>query len=744
MTDRDIVERFARRVGKKYVDEARILSFWEFLQEVQKEPYATLRSAAQYLRDMIESYGSKQVDVLGEKVRRHLLFDGVPSDPDAQRVVGEEHALDEIYREMRNFAMEGRADRMILLHGPNGSSKTTIADLLFKGLEEYSAKPEGCLYRFSWIFPKTGAEGRELGFGGRGEPGDISETLAYLPQEEQAAVVPSDLKTNPFFLVPREDREELLRELCGGVPDFPHGHILRGDMGTKSRAIFEALLTSHQGDWKQVMRYVRVERFRMSRRYRTGAVTIEPQSNVDAEARQVTPDLSLQNLPPALQNLRLMEVSGDLIDANRGLVEYSDFLKRPLDLNKYLLTTTEKGTVRLPGALAYLDLVLIGSANEKQLDEFKRQPIFTSFKGRMELVTVPYLLEYEKEVEIYRDQLNTISRRLHITPHTARVAALWAVLTRLWRPDPAHYEEPLKSVVTRLTPLAKALLYQAKDPGELEDLTAEDVKTLRDSLSPIAAEYRDDVLYEGRFGASPREMKTLLLDASYATASSCLTPIAVLSQLRLLVREKTVYDFLKLEPKGGYNDAARFVDDVERAFVRVVLRELNDSMELVDESEYDRKFDRYFHHAVAYVRGTRVRDPVSGESRDPDPGVLAGLENLVSTGSDIDLFRKELIAKIGAYSVDRPGEEVNFKELFPELLRALKSDFYATRMESVRQVRADFLLRGTAGFERLTPDRRERVETMFGNLEQHYGYCPQCALEMLAFAVKRSEEKGGG
>ena len=59
-------------------------------------------------------------------------------------------------------------------------------------------------------------------------------------------------------------------------------------------------------------------------------------------------------------------------------------------------------------------------------------------------------------------------------------------------------------------------------------------------------------------------------------------------------------------------------------------------------------------------------------------------------------------------------------------------------------MRADFLLHGTPGFERLTPDRRERVETMFRNLQQHYGYCPRCALEMLAFAVKRSEEKGGG
>ncbi|MFQ5843541.1 MAG: serine protein kinase PrkA [Planctomycetota bacterium] len=741
MDDSDIVREFGERLRERYAEEGNVFSFWEFLHEVRRRPYALLRSAAQYVRDMLEYYGAEPVEVLGEGVQRRRLFDGVRGDVDGQRVVGEDFALEAIYRSVRNLAIEGRAEKLILLHGPNGSSKTTVVDLLVKGLEDYSHRPEGVLYRFSWVFPKGEAGGGTFGFGGVRAGGEEVDSYAYLPAEQIAALVPSDLRTNPFYLVPREYRGELLRELCDAEPDFPHRHILRGDMGTKSRAIYDALLTANRGDWKSVMRHVRVERFHISRRYRTGAVTIEPQGNVDSEARQVTPDLSLQNLPPALQNLRLFEVGGDLVDANRGLVEYSDFLKRPLDLNKYLLTTTEKGTIHLPGALAYLDLVMIGTANEKQLDEFKRQPIFTSFKGRMELVTVPYLLEYEKEAQIYRDQLETISRRLHVAPHAERVAALWAVLTRLWRPDPAHYEEPLKSVVPRLTPLAKALLYQGKDPGELGELSAGAVKTLRDGLPRIAGEYRDHVLYEGRFGASPREMKTILLDASYSSGSTCFTPMAVLAQLRLLVREKTVYDFLKLEPKGGYNDAARFVDDVERAHVRLVLREMNDSMELVDEEEYDRRFDRYFQHAVAYVRGTKVLDPVSGEPREPDPTVLSSIERLVPTGPDIDLWRKELIGKIGAYSVDQPGARVNFRELFPDLLRALKEDFYARRLETIQQVRSDILLRGTPPFDRLPAERRSRVETMLRNLETRYGYCPNCALEMLAFALRRSEEK---
>ncbi|MGH7162885.1 MAG: hypothetical protein ACREID_05330, partial [Planctomycetota bacterium] len=406
---------------------------------------------------------------------------------------------------------------------------------------------------------------------------------------------------------------------------------------------------------------------------------------------------------------------------------------------KYLLTTTEKGTIRLPGALAYLDLVMIGSSNEKQLDTFKTDPNFTSFKGRIELVTVPYLLEYEKEVEIYRDQIESIRGRVHIAPHAARAGALWAVLTRLWRPDPAHYEEPLKSLVARLAPLAKALLYQGRDPSDLEELSTEEVKILRDGLARIAGEYRDGIVFEGRFGASPREMKSILLDASYRKETQCFTPIQVLAQLRNLVKDKTVYDFLKLEPKGAYNDAARFVEDVDRSVVRLVLREMKDAMALVDETEYDRRFERYFHHVIAYIRGTKVVDPVSGRDESPDPKILSGVEQLLPTGKDIDLFRQNLIGKVGAHSMSRPGEKLNFRELFPDILRALKEDFYDKRSETIRQVEADLVLVDSPAFAGLPAERKQRVETMIEHLRARFGYCRACALEMSGYALRRTK-----
>jgi len=743
MAQSEPFHNLAASIQDRFRSQRRLLSYWEFLEEVRLNPYLRLRSAAQYVRDMFEHFGVDEIELFGTKLLRPRVFDGIENDPEQRRVVGQEFATDAIFRIVRNFSLEGHADKLVLMHGPNGSSKSTIADMLFKGLESYSVTADGALYKFSWVFPKAHSpeDAGSLGFGGpRDEPDEELTSYAYVEPSEIASTVESDMQTNPFLLVPRSQRKAFLREACGGEPDFPHSRMLTAAMGTKSHDIYEALLTANQGDWRKVMRHVRVERFAISRRYRSAAVTIEPQqANIDADSRQVTADFNLANLPPSLQNLRLFEVTGDLVDANRGLLEYSDFLKRPAELNKYLLTTTERGTVRMPGALAYLDLVMIGSANEKHLDAFKGDPNFTSFKGRIELVTVPYLLRYQHEIEIYRDQVDTISRTLTVAPHAARVAGLWAVLTRLWRPDPAHYDEPVKSVISKLTPLAKALLYQGRDPSELEHIASEDVRLLRDHMGAIAAEWRDGPIYEGRFGASPREMKTILLDASHRAESGCFTPMLVIAELRNLVKDKSLYDFLKLEPKGDYNDPGRFVDDVERATVRQVRRELHDSMALVDEAQYDRRFEEYFAHAIALSREGSVRDPHTGENRDPDEKVLAGVETLVETGDDIKLFRSELIARIGAYSISRPGEKVPFRELFPDILRALKMQFYESRKEAVVDIEGDLLAYDTPAWDKLPPEKRQQVELTLENMDTRYGYSRECALEILGHVLRIKE-----
>src|SRR6185312_8005466 len=95
----------------------------------------------------------------------------------------------------------------------------------------------------------------------------------------------------------------------------------------------------------------------------------------------------------------------------------------------------ETGSVNVGNSIAYVDTIMIGSTNEVQLDAFKEFPDFTSFKARIELIRVPYLLSINDEKQIYASQLSQMAGDKHLSPHVAWTAGLWSVLTRLKKPN---------------------------------------------------------------------------------------------------------------------------------------------------------------------------------------------------------------------------------------------------------------------------------------------------------------------
>lgn len=93
--------------------------------------------------------------------------------------------------------------RLILLHGPNGSAKSTIVSALMERLEKYSQTPEGALYTFSWIFPVDRVVRGSLGIRSDAErKASPLQSYAALSEEEIACIIPSELKDHPLLLLP--------------------------------------------------------------------------------------------------------------------------------------------------------------------------------------------------------------------------------------------------------------------------------------------------------------------------------------------------------------------------------------------------------------------------------------------------------------------------------------------------------------------------------------------------------------
>jgi len=727
------LENLAGTSKEKFVAERRVLSFDQYLSLFMERPGLLGRNAPQYLLDILDFYGREELDSPTGPRTRRKLFDA-PFDNGRERLIGQEAVQEEFYRVLSDFAREGKASRLILLHGPNGSAKTSFVQCLARAMVRYSRTEEGALYTFNWIFPKSSYQGKRLGFkSGTDVPPPQADTYAFLSENDIAARLPAELGDHPLLLLPREERAKLLRELeeAGTLPsNFRFAdHLRLGDQAPISKRIFDALLAAHEGDLSRVLAHVQVERFYFSRRYRRGIVTVEPQMHVDAAIRQITMDDSYSNLPPVLKHVPMFEISGDLVDANRGLVEYSDMLKRPVDAFKYLLGTCETGRIHLGGAIVYLDLVFAGTTNDKYVQAFAKTPDFSSFKGRTELVRVPYIRDYLVEKRIYDMQVTSKVVGRHIAPHATLVASLWAILTRMKKCNPeAGYPDELKEIVAGLSPLEKADLYSGGIPPA--GLKPEVARELVQAAPQIYAEADGGALYEGGFGASPREAKGVLLAAAHAPGFDCLHPVQVFAEIEKLIGLKSLYEFLQYPTDGEYHDPAALLGRVKERYAALVEREFKSAMGLVTEGEFAKLLQKYATHASASLKNEKVMNPVTHVLAPPDEDFMSDLEKKWGLG-DTRKARQDFMGRVASFSLDNPGETPDFATLFADLLESLKAAYYKEHEEDIERALRTVLdhLDGV----NLSDSARKTAEEIVEEMCSRFGYCRSCIGPALTF-----------
>ena len=191
--------------------------------------------------------------------------------------------------------------------GPTGSCSSTartarpsrtIAQCMMAALENYSTLDEGALYRFHWVFPSQKTVRGSLGFAQRRAPRQATQIVRAPARRGDRRQAPRRGPRPPALPHPDGRPPALLEGAYrarpkAAQPEPPNEWILRGQLSHKSQQVFEALLASYDGSYAEVLKHVQVERYFISRRYRTGAVTIGPQLSVDAGERQVTMDRSL-------------------------------------------------------------------------------------------------------------------------------------------------------------------------------------------------------------------------------------------------------------------------------------------------------------------------------------------------------------------------------------------------------------------------------------------------------------------
>ena len=184
-------------------------TFGQYLDLIIEKP-AVLRNAHQRLFDMILKYGSEEVTIAKEKMSRYAFFsDPLGNGKDA--IFGLEKSLATLVDHFKAAAHGyGSERRVLLLHGPVGSSKSTIVRLIKKGLEQYSRTEEGALYTFSWRVEEDGEE----------------------------VIVPSPMHEEPLLLLPHATREQIIERINASW-DADYKLRVEGEPSPVSRYYFE-------------------------------------------------------------------------------------------------------------------------------------------------------------------------------------------------------------------------------------------------------------------------------------------------------------------------------------------------------------------------------------------------------------------------------------------------------------------------------------------------------------------------
>jgi serine protein kinase len=648
-------------------------TFADYLALALAEPRVA-RNAFQRLHDMILSHGTEEVVKHRARLLRFRFF-GDPLGGGSDAVFGLERSLLRFVSVLKAAACGyGPEKRILLLHGPVGSAKSTLVRLLKRGLEHYSRTKEGALYTFSWRTDRPG---------GDGSPGWD----------------PCPMHEEPLRLLPAGSREAVLEALNAAL-DAPYRVGVEGGLCPSCRMNYRLAMERAGGDWnRMVEREIRVHRLALSEKDRVGIGTFQPKDEKNQDSTELTGDINYRKIAEygSDSDPRAFNFDGEFNVSNRGLLEFIEVLKLDVAFLYDLLGASQEHSVK-PKKFAQTDIdeVILGHTNEPEYRRLQSNELMEAFRDRTVKIDMPYNVELDDEVRIYgRDFGGGRVRGKHVAPHTLEMAAMWAVLTRLQEPKKAS-----------LSILQKLKLYNGRVlPGCTED-------TVR--------ELREDAPGEAMSGISPRYVQDKISNALVGDeAPVCINPFLVMNELETgLVHHSLISSE---EVRKRYRELLGLV---KREYEDVIKNEVQRAIS-ADEEAIARLCANYIDSIKAYTQNEKLKNRYTGQLEEPDERLMRSIEQKIDVPeSRKDDFRREIMNYIGALAVEGRTFDYRTNE---RLQKALELKLFEDQKDSIKLTSIV-----SAVVDRET---QEKIDVVKGRLVKNHGYCDTCATDVLNFVA---------
>jgi len=656
------------------------MSYGDYLNLVMKRP-TLARNAFQYVYDMIMEKGTSTFERYRKTHTRYHFF-----DDDTLPIFGlEEKTLQGLVDFIHGAAGSyGTEKRVLLLHGPVGSSKSTICRLLKRGLERYSRTNAGAWYTYKWV---------NLPFEG--------QNAIYLNDTCDAA-----LNENPLKLMPIPMRQEFLKDLNATFTDMASDDdkdslyklICEGEINPRCKLFLNHLLKTYDGDWQKVIdNHIVVVRRCHSETDRVGIGTFQPKDEKNQDSTELTGDMNYRKIGHfgADSDPRAFDFDGEFQVANRGICEFIEMLKLDNAFLYDLLGASQEHQIKpkkFPQIV--IDELIIAHTNNPEYEKLKNNQFMEALRDRTVKVDVPYLLRWSDEQKILEHLYGPGKVKQHIMPHTLEIAAFFAILTRLH--DDGEGKLDLRD---------KAKLYDGRQlPGWTEDT----VKELRDKFPD-----------EGMIGGVSARYVQDKISNQLARRKHYVNVFHVLSEIKEGLGHSSL--ITKVEDRKKYEFCVELaIKELDEILKNEVQRAL-----VADEKAIERLCNKYVDNVIAYVNDEKMENPITGNLMDPDERLMRSIEEKNGIPEQgCDDFRRSLAAFIGTLA----SRDKKFRwDSNPELKRALEAKVFEDVKDTIK------LSALTKEAAELDPDLQEKIDAIKTRLIKQCGYNQQSATDVLDY-----------
>jgi serine protein kinase len=608
-------------------------SFRDYFELVSANPRIAQLSHARVC-DMILSQGLERINEGSrDEIARFNFF--------SQELFGIEEPIAKLVEYFKSAAqrLEVRK-RILLLMGPVGGGKSTIVTLLKRGMEQWTRTDGGAVY-----------------------------AIKDCPMHEE-----------PLHLIPETLRSEIEKR---------YGIYIEGDLCPQCRYNLEHVYHGRHED-------VRVKRIIFSEKDRIGIGTFAPSDPKSQDITELTGSIDLSTIGEVgvESDPRAYRFDGELNIANRGLMEFVEMLKVDEKFLYSLLTLSQEQSIKTGRfAMIYADEVIVSHTNENEYRAFVGNKKSEALQDRIIMIRVPYNLKVSEEERIYKKLLDQSEalKNVHMAPNTLKVAAIFAVMTRL--------ETPKR---TNVDISKKMKLYDGED---VDGFKSKDVRELKEEAER-----------EGMDGISPRYIINRLSGALVRDGVTCINPIDALRAIKdgfeqhtgINSEERERYMNLIAVARKEYDEMAKI--EIQRAFV-YSFEEMAKSL-----------CNNYLDNVEAYCNKEKMKDPITEEELEPDEKLMRSIEEQIGISDNAkNTFRQEILIRISSYARKGKAFEYNSHERLKE---AIERKIFADLKDVVKI---------TTSAKTPDADQLRRINEVIDRLIGEHGYCSVCSNELLTY-----------